>query len=286
MPLFTRKDGELVRDVAATRRIMPFLLPTRGEATVLFEQVLDAGPGLAFIARWNAAHASRITFFHLVVAALVRTLHQRPRLNRFTSGGRLYQRRGIWVSFSAKKALHDDAPILTVKRRLDPETPFDELVEQLHAGVREGRSDVPTHVDRELKLLLALPGFVLGALVRLVRRLDAWNLLPLAFTEPDPLFSSVFVANLGSVGLDAAFHHNFEYGTTPLFVTVGKLERAPCVRPDGTVGVRDQLTLRWTLDERIEDGLYCARALELLRDQLERPDTFAPAEPAGEVRAS
>jgi hypothetical protein len=284
--LINRQDGDLVRDVPASRRIMPFIMPTRTESAVGFEQAVDAGPGLAFIARWNARNAQKITFFHLVVAALVQTLHERPRLNRFVMGSRLWQRRGIWVSYSAKKALNDDAPIVVVKQRFEPGAGFAALVDQLHAAVREGRSDAKRHVDRELGLFLALPAPVLRLGVRLLRWLDAWNLLPHSFIAPDPMYASVFVANLGSVKLDAAFHHLYEYGNIPIFVAIGRLHRAPNVTADGSVGVREELTLRWTFDERIEDGLYCARALELLRERLEHPDCLASELTAGEVRAS
>jgi pyruvate/2-oxoglutarate dehydrogenase complex dihydrolipoamide acyltransferase (E2) component len=32
------------------------------------------------------------------------------------------------------------------------------------------------------------------------------------------------------------------------------------------------VTLKFTYDERIEDGLYCARSLDLLRELIERPE--------------
>jgi hypothetical protein len=111
--------------------------------------------------------------------------------------------------------------------------------------------------------------------VRVVRRLDAWGLLPASFSADDPLYASAFVANLGSVGLDAAYHHLYEYGTIPIFVTLGRLHRAPLVRADGSLGIREVFTLRYTYDERIEDGFYAARALERLQALLETPAQLA-----------
>jgi len=58
----------------------------------------------------------------------------------------------------------------------------------------------------------------------------------------------------------AMYHHLFEYGTIPIFVTIGRLQRAPVVCDDGSVGSREVFTLRYTYDERIEDGFYAARA--------------------------
>src|SRR5205823_4408099 len=132
----------------------------------------------------------------------------------------------------------------------DPGEPLAAMVDRIHAAVGEGRSGRASATDREINLFLRLPAPVLRLGVRLVRRLDAWGLLPASFSADDPLYASAFVANLGSVGLDAAYHHLFEYGTIPIFVTIGRLQRAPFVRDDGSVGSREAFTLRYTSDER------------------------------------
>jgi hypothetical protein len=274
MPLLGRPDGDVVKDVPPYRRMMPLLMRRRGDATVFFEQQIDAEPALAYLAQKNAAAApgaTKLTLQHLLMAAIVHTLVSRPRLNRFTMGGRLYQRRGIWLSFSAKKAMNDDSPVFVVKREFSAGQSLEQIAAHTMVGVGEGRSDKPTLVDKELSFLLKIPLFLLSPLVRVWMWLDTVNLLPFAFFKNDPLYASVFIANLGSIGLDAAFHHNYEYGNIPIFVTIGKQSQEPFVKPDGTLGTRRQLLLRWTLDERIEDGLYCARALELVRERLENP---------------
>jgi hypothetical protein len=273
MPLFSRSDGDLARDVPAYRRIMPFIMRGRTESAVLFEQRIDATRGLAFIQAWNQSHpGKKISFMHLLTHALVQTLHERPRLNRFVAGSRHYQRRGIWISYSGKKAFNDDSPVVTFKQEMEPGRPFGALVDQLHAIVAESKSDAKSHVDRELALFLHIPAPILRFLIRVLFWLDAWNLVPHFFIAGDPLYASVFIANLGSIRLDAAFHHNFEYGNIPIFVTIGKLADAPFVQSDGTVGVRRELTLRWTYDERVEDGLYCAQGIDHIRERLEDPE--------------
>jgi hypothetical protein len=118
---------------------------------------------------------------------------------------------------------------------------------------------------------------MLRALTWLQPRFDAWGLLPARLLEDDPLYASAFVANLGSVGLDAAYHHLFEYGTTPIFVTMGRVHRAPVVRDDGSVGSQEIFVLRYTYDERIEDGFYAARALDALAAHLADPAALSGA---------
>jgi hypothetical protein len=285
MPLFRRSDGDYVEKVPPYRRIMPFIMPTRTESAVYFEQVIDATRGLAYLGRWNARFPDRkITFLHLLMYGAVQSLHERPRLNRFTIGGHLYQRRGIWVSYSAKKAFDDESPIVVLKQKFDPEMSFPEMIDQMYGSLREGRSDKKSHVDKELDLFLHAPAPVLRLGVRLLRWLDSWNLLPGSFIDPDPMYASLFIANLGSVKLESAYHHLYEYGTIPLFGVLGRLHEAVVPGPDGTARVRPQISIKWSYDERVDDGLYAAKSLDLVRVRLEDPEAFcgpiAPAESA------
>ena len=276
MALFARPDGT-PSPVHPLRRIMPFLLPTKNGAFVLFEQQVNAAPARGFLAEFNAARPPEraVTLFHLVLRAIGKALTEFPRLNRFVAGSRIYDRRGIWLSFSAKQRMERDAPLFTAKIRFEPAENLDAMVDRIRAALTEGRSGRETSVDREVKTFLRLPAPALRLGVRVVRRLDAWGALPARFVDPDPLYASAFVANLGSVGLEAAYHHLFEYGTIPIFVTLGRLHRAPVVLPDGSVGSREVFTLRYTYDERVEDGFYAARALERLQACLEAPAELA-----------
>jgi hypothetical protein len=264
-----RPDATLVRDLAPIRRFMPFVSPRRNDSLVYFEHEVDVEAALAFAAERSRARdpARPITLFHLVLRAIALVLAERPRLNRFTAGGRVWQRDGIWITFSAKLRIEDGAPVITVKRRLDPAASLDALVDGVLGGLGEGRSGRPSTSDREVGLLLRLPTPLIRFAIGFARAADALGLLPRPMIESDPMFCSVFVANLGSVGLDAGFHHLWEYGTCPIFCVIGR------VRP-GPAGHR-VVTLKWTYDERVEDGLYCARSLERLRELLENPEKLA-----------
>jgi hypothetical protein len=279
MPLFSRPDATLITGLHPVRRIVPFLMPTANGAYVLFEQIIDAAPAKRFLEEQNARRppGRPITIFHLVLRAIGNAFASYPRLNRVVAGSRLYQRRGIWLSFSAKTSLDLNAPIFTKKMAFDAAEPLGAMVDRIHAMLGEGRSGRESHTDKEIKLFLRLPAPLLRLGVRVVRWLDAHNLLPASFIENDPLYASVFVANLGSVGLDAGFHHLYEYGTIPIFVVFGALHRAPVVLEDGSVASREVFKLRYTYDERIEDGFYAARGLDQIKDQLEHPERLEKA---------
>ncbi len=273
--LFTRPDGTQVKDLALTRRIMPFMMKTRTESAVYFEQHIDLTRTQGFIDAFNSAHPDkRVTFFHVFIWAAVHGIDLRPRMNRFVMGSRIWQRDGIWISYSAKKRLDDESPMVVIKRRFEPGQTFEQFVDFIYSDLKEGRSEKKSHVDKELKLFLSLPAPLLRWGVKLLRWLDSWNLLPASFIHPDPMYASLFIANLGSVRLDSAYHHLYEYGNIPLFAVIGRVQEL--TRPGGTY---PGVSIKYSFDERIEDGLYAAGALSILKELCEDPAKGPPARP-------
>jgi 2-oxoacid dehydrogenase/acyltransferase catalytic subunit len=275
MPLFRRPDGKRVRDVPPIRAIMPYLMRGRNESAVYHDSVYDVGATRAWLKAYNRSHADRATLFHLFAWACARALHERPELNRFVSGGRLYQRNEVAFSFAVKPEWRDDAPLATVKLVFPQGEPFDAFVPRMTAAVGEARGG-PRAVDREVALVMRLPGPVLRLAVGLVRLLDAWNLLPGFFMKNDPMFASLFLANLGSAGVADAYHHLYEYGTVSIFGALSAPARVPVVE-EGGIASREVLRVRWTFDERIHDAFYAARSLRVVQRIVEDPERHVGA---------
>lgn len=266
-----RPDATAARDVPRYRRIMPYMMRGRNESAVYFDMQLDITRTRAFLERFRGEHPDlHVGLFHVVTWSLVHTLGQRPRLNRFVAGGRLWQRDGVWVSYSAKKRLDDESPLVVLKRRFDPERSFEEMVREMGKRLDEGRSPRKSYTDRELGVVLSLPGPAVRALVALERGANELGLLPRSFIDNDPMFASAFIANLGSLKMDAGYHHLYEYGNIPIFCVIGQMSERAVAR-DGEVVVVPSVSLRFSYDERIEDGLYAQRSLELMRHMVEDP---------------
>ena len=206
-----------------------------------------------------------ITLFHLVLRAVSHIMYLRPGVNRFVKGGRLWQREGVYLTVSAKRALVDGAPMLTIKRRFEPASEtLEQMVDGIYDRLQPARAGVQSTSDKETNLLLRLPGFATWALVKAADVLDGLGLLPRAMIEPDPLYASCFVANLGSVGHEAGWHHLWERGTCSIFGVMGRINPGPADRR--------QMTVCWTYDERIEDGLYSYISLAGIQERIEKPE--------------
>lgn len=274
MGLFGRPDGVLAERVPLVRRFMPFVMRHRNESLVWFEQDVAVDAALAFADRFSREHGVRLTFFHLILRSIARVLDEFPRLNRYVVGRRLYQRTDVTISFSGKEAFDADAPLYVRKRRFDRGEPLLDMARSLGDQVRSGRSGEKTASDHEVSLLSRLPRLGIDGVVLLGRALDYFNLLPARMILDDPLYASAFVANLGSVGIAGAYHHLFEHGTIPIFAVVGAYRHVPVADDDGRIVARRVATLKYTYDERIEDGFYCARAVARMKQLLEEPESL------------
>jgi hypothetical protein len=259
-------------DAPGYRRFMPALMPTRNGSAVYFDQRLRVADTERFLAGLRQDHPDlHPTLFHIVLWSLARMFDRHPRVNRFVAGGRLYQRSSITIAFTVKTEMDEDGTLLEVKHTFDPEQPFVDLVRDLQAAVAASRGGEQGLADRELELFLRLPPMLRRGVVRAAGAANALNVLPRAFIDGDPFFASAFLTNLGSVGLDSAFHHLYEYGTIPIFGALGRVQETVEVE-DGRPVVARTASMRFTYDERVEDGLYAAHALADFQRWVEHPD--------------
>ena len=269
MPLFARPDGDLVRGEAPVRRIMPYLMRGRNESCVYHETHYRIAATREWLKAYNRTHHPRATLFHLVAYACAVAIETKPRLNRFISGGRIYQRRGVSLSFVAKMAFREEAPDATVKLQAFPLETFQAFSARLSTQVEKARETLRP-VDKEVALIMRLPGPLVRLLVGFARCLDHWNLYPGFMIRDDPMYASLFLANLGSVGLSDAYHHLYEYGTVSIFGAVSAARRAAFPGKEGVI-CEEALSVRWTFDERIDDAFSSSRGLALVQKILEDP---------------
>jgi hypothetical protein len=269
-----RPDGTLVEGVPGYRQIMPYLMQTKNTAHVYIKYTIDMENALAFLENPPEGLKGKVTVTMLVLRALVKVLDEYPRMNRFISGRRLYQRDGIYLSFSAKKSFDEVAPLVVIKMKFDPKESFEQMVGRIAAELSKGRSEEKSYADKETNLVLKLPRFVIRFVVWFLSVLDYFNLVPRKFIANDLFYASLFVANLGSVGLEAGYHHHYEYGNVPIFMCIGKVKPMPVVR-EGQVVVRRVAEVKITYDERIEDGFNGAKGLDRFQQYLENPEQLA-----------
>lgn len=265
----SRPDGTLIKYVHPYRRMLGYVMKTRNESVVYFDTSVNAEPLLKYLEATKGKFECDIT--HLLVGACLHAAHRNPKMNQFLVGKRLYMRKGIWISFSMKRQrLNKEAKLSAVKLPGKEGESFRELCERINGKVNYERTDARTSQDKEFDLLLAMPRPLLSLGVRLFQWMDYHNILPGAFIEGDAFYTTVFIANLGSVGMAPGYHHLFEWGTSPLFMMVGKLEDRAVVR-NGQIVIEKTLPIRYSYDERIDDGLTARHGIDGVNEVLNDP---------------
>jgi hypothetical protein len=251
-----RPDGVLLTRLPGFRKMFPFLMRTRTEAYIHYEQRIRVAKALALLERLNEGRTGpKYTLFHVVLAAAVRIFALRPDAHRFVAGRRIYQRRHIELSFVTKRQMTDTAGETNVKLRFEPTDTLPQVAQRVWDAVSVVTS-------------LVMAGW---------RFLDHHNLLPASAIQGDSLYCSAYLANLGSIGLDAVQHHLFEWGTCPFFVVIGRIRKEAVLTDSGESVIEDVATSSYTLDERITDGVSYARIIGRLVQMIENPEELLAA---------
>ncbi|MCK6505215.1 2-oxo acid dehydrogenase subunit E2 [Myxococcota bacterium] len=267
----SRPDGTLV-SVPPFRRLMFYIMPTRNESVVYFDHAVRAEKLEAWLARLPPEVGAGMT--HACVAGINVGLAENPRMNQFVVGRRLYMRDARYITFSMKrKKLDKEAKLSAVKLRMEDGETFPQLCARMNGDIQVERSGKKTAADKEFDLFNLLPRPLLEGAARLLRLLDHFNLMPGFFIRGDGMYTSVFLANLGSLDMAPGYHHLYEYGTCPLFLMTGKVEDRPVVE-DGKVVPARILPVRFSYDERIDDGLTARDGIRSFVRVLEDPERW------------
>lgn len=272
-----RRDGIRVPETDPMHAVMPYMLPNRADNEAFISEEIDLSAINKYLEQKNAANPEyKYTFFHVICAAIAKIFYHRPYMNRFYAGYRLYDRKEITLAFVVKRQFDDKSDEVLSIVKVDKES--DEApIEQIHTkiqkivfGVRkENKTDGATDT---MAILTKLPRPILKLVVKILNALDYRGHYPKSLEKVDPYFASVFLSNLGSIKMNAGYHHLANRGTNSVFVVIGEKKNTPIFKEDGSFEMREMLPLGLTIDERIADGYYFSKTIRLLKKLAENPE--------------
>ena len=263
-----RRDGRWVRDVPGLTTIMMHLMPSRTAAEVYVNEKIDVTDLLQWLEKKNAQHPEyKTTLMHCFIVAIARMIRERPKMNRFIQGRRMYERYNISLSFVAKRRFSDHAEeALMFFTPKDTDT-LDTLSDRIAGQVKETKKSEHSTggIDATVDAFAKIPRLLLIPIIGIIRCLDFWGVNPKFITDGDPNYSSIFLSNLGSIKCPAVYHHLNNYGTNSFMLTIGTMHKEKVIMDDGSEQIRDFVDIGVTIDERIGDGFYFARSLKLVK---------------------
>lgn len=267
-----RYDGWRLRKVDPMFSVAPFILKSRVDSQVLFEIKVPIDLIEAFI-RAHKEDIPDLSIMHVVMAALVRLMSQRPNLNRFVMWHKIFARNYMNFSIAIKRSMSDIGEETIIKPYFLPTDTLQDIVRKTDIELTNTLKENPDNsTDSLSKVFGFLPDFLLRGAVFLFTYLDKIGLMPKLFNHASPFHASFFLTNLGSIGIESIYHHLYEFGTCSMFVAMGKKTKENIVEKNGDIRTEKSILLKFVLDERICDGFYYARSMRMLEKILSDPN--------------
>jgi len=278
-----RPDARLVREIDGMHLVMPLIYPNRADNEAFISEQFDLTHTMEYLERKNADNPEfTYKVFQLLVAAVMKTFVLRPRLNYFIANKNLYEHDRISCGFVIKKEFKDGAreglAFVTVDKDSTLESVRSDIYRQIHrvrveeAGEFTESKRKAQSTDDFMDAFTHMPRFFVKFLFWIIRILDRHGRIPAKLIAEDPDYSSVWITNLGSIGLHAGYHHLANWGTTSVFVVMGEIKKRPYYDDDGNVTMRMSIDIGITVDERIADGYYYAQTVKIIKKLIENPE--------------
>ena len=263
-----RPDGKRVKNASAIVQAIPYIMPKRYDAQNFITEYADMEILRDYINSKRKEHIN-IPYMVLVIAAYFKAYQENPKVNRFIMNRKIYQRNHFCVSFVILKTRADGTPDeTTIKLYLEDGDDVFSINEKFQTLVAKNQqSVVNNNTDKFASFMFSLP-LLPRLVIGLANVLDHWGLLPRFVIDLSPFHTSLFITNLASINTSNIYHHCYEFGTTGVFIAMGK----PV--PNFMEGKFDEklIPLSVVLDERICTGHEYARFWQSLRRYLRHPE--------------
>ena len=263
-----RGDGTKLK-TGGFSRIWYYMKPRRSDNEVHILKDIDV-TNLVNYYRDKKKDNNKLTYFHLFATAISKVIYNKPLLNRFVINGSYYNRNEVTLSFVAKTEFTDDANELFTVMRVDKNDSIDSISKKILGDVGKIRSNQGSATDDFMDKIGRLPKLLVKLIVWIVRMLDNYDLLPKELTNGSIYHSTVLLSNLGSIHCDGIYHNLTNFGTNSIVVTIGEIKEVVKII-DGEIEKRYVCQFGITLDERIADGVYFAKCVNLLEYIIDNP---------------
>ena len=274
-----RREGRRITTMPAMSYLEPFLMSTRADSQNHFEDVIDITNLEHYLDQKHKEGYTDMTLLHVILAAYVRVVSERPSVNRFIAGQRIFAAKNIECVMTVKKKMSLESEDTVIKVKFDPRDNIYNIYKKFQLTLKDAIStESESNFDSISKILGKIPRFLLRGIVKILYSLDYVGLLPKALTDISPFHGSMIITSMGSLGIPAIYHHLYDFGTLPIFISYGSIFAGDAVKRDGTKERHHFVTFKVVTDERICDGYYYASAFKRIKRYLLRPellDNFA-----------
>lgn len=259
-----RRDGKRVKDLDAMHALMPYIKPNRCDSDVFINQIMDVTELVKYYGKLKAKDKD-ITYFHMFITLIAKTIFNRPLLNRFIVNKKYYDRNEVTIAFTSKINYEDEAKeilkVLTIEENDNLET----IKNKTLKAVNEVRNAKESGTNSIMSIVSKLPNFIMSLIVKMVKFMDRHDLLPKSLIDDNLYYSTCIVSNLGSIKSGAIYHNLTDFGTSSILATIGEIKEE-----NGKYFCEFGINI----DERIADGVYFVKSVKLMQEILNNPESL------------
>ncbi|NLW73641.1 MAG: hypothetical protein GX057_01910 [Clostridiales bacterium] len=268
-----RKDGRRLRTLHPMVSMMPYIMPRRSDACNTYADSFCIDKTDAYCRRKRKEGKPDFGILYVIIAAYVRTISQRPAINRFVSGQKIYARNHISVLMVIKREMSLDAPDTSIKVFFEPTDTIDDVYEKFNKAIRENaKLNEKNKFDKYAKAFSLIPGLLLRWTMKFINFLDYFGWLPRALLDISPMHASMIITSMGSLGIKPIYHHIYDFGNLPVFLAYGTKRTEHTLDKNGNIVTHKYVDLKAVTDERICDGYYYASAFKMFKRFVENPE--------------
>lgn len=261
-----KREGRKIKTLPPMNKIGAVFMPSRNGASNQFSNSFDITETEKYLHEKRKNGKPGIGIMHVILAAYVQTIASYPGINRFIRGHKIYARNSVEMCLTIKKEMSLDAQETIIKIPAETDHTIDDVYETINALVEENRKEGDKNsMDFAVRILTWIPRFLLCGAMWLIRLFDYFGLLPRFITKISPFHASMFITNVGSLGIPPVFHHLYNFGNIPLFISLGMKYSKTITKSDGTTEKRKFVDVTISCDDRICDGHYYATAFKKLK---------------------
>ncbi len=265
-----RKDGRRIRSLKPYHYISPYIMVERNDASNMIRDMFETTEVDRYIREKREQGMKTFGVMHVLLAAYVRLVSQKPRINRFIGGQKIFARYDIQVNLAVKPEMTEDSVDTVVKMHYERTDTAKEIYEKTCQVIEEALSG-ENSFDKTAKLINYIPGLVKKFFVFFLKLLDYFGLLPRVLTDVSPFHGSMFITSMGSLGIPPIYHHLYNFGNVPVFIAFGRRRAQNELSDTGIIVKRHYVDYTVVTDERICDGFYYAACLRFMKRVLQNP---------------
>lgn len=252
-------------------KVSPYIMVKRSDAQNYIADTLDIEAAEDYIFKKRSEGLKSFGMMHVFIASYIRAVSQRPGINRFIRGQKIYARNSIEIMLTIKVKMELNAPDTVLKIDFRPEDTAEDVYRTMTEAIDKARNS-PSDFDDTAKVLNYIPGVFLKFAVWLLKFLDYFGLLPRFLTHLSPFHGSFAITSMGSLGIPPIYHHIYDFGNIPVFVSFGAKRAENVLDKNGEVKQKRFVDYKVVTDERICDGYYFASGLKAMKDSMMHPD--------------